>query len=188
MLCPACGHDNIAGTDRCDTCMAPLMKLDVPHARSGMQRRLMKDPIFRLEPAPAIFVPADANAFDAVSLMKQHKVGCLLVMEGARVTGIFSERDVLNKLANRVRNLDEVLVKEVMTSKPVTFSPEDSICFAIHEMSVGGFRHIPVVNNHNPVGIISVRGLLGYLCRVIQDLKRGKSAAVAAPDHSSTES
>lgn len=187
MLCPACGHDNIAGTDRCDTCMAPLMKLDVPHARSGMQRRLMKDPISGLEPAPAIFIPADANTFDAVSLMKKHKVGCLLVIEGTRVTGIFSERDVLNKLATRDRNLDEVLVKEVMTSKPVIFSPEDSICFAIHEMSVGGFRHIPVVNNHNPVGIISVRDLLGYLCRVIQDLKHGKSAA-AAPNHTSTES
>jgi CBS domain-containing protein len=159
------------------------MKLDVPHARSGMQRRLMEDPISGLEPAPAVFVSADSNTLDAVSLMKKHKVGCLLVMEGTKVTGIFSERDVLNKLATTDRNLDEVLVKEVMTSKPFIFSPEDSIRFAIHEMSLGGFRHIPVVNNHNPVGIISVRDVLGYLCRVIQDLKQGKSVA-AAQDHS----
>ena len=184
MLCPACGHDNIAGTDRCDTCMAPLMKLDIPHARSGMQRRLMEDPISVLEPAPAIFVPADASVFDAIRLMKKHKVGCLLVMEGTRLTGIFSERDVLNKLATKAGNLEEVLVKEVMTPKPVIFSPDDSIRFAIHEMSVGGFRHIPVVNNHNPVGIISVRDVLGYLCQVIRDLKLGKSAAASGQDHS----
>jgi CBS domain-containing protein len=183
MLCPACGHDNIAGTDRCDTCMAPLMKLDVPYARSGMQRRLMEDPISVLEPAPAIFVPADASIFDAVHLMKNHKVGCLLVMEGARLTGIFSERDVLNKLATKAGNHKEVLVKEVMTPKPIIFSPDDSIRYAIHEMSVGGFRHIPVVNNHNPVGIISVRDVLGYLCQVIQDLKHGNSTAAATQDH-----
>jgi CBS domain-containing protein len=179
MLCPACGHDNIAGIDRCDTCMAPLMKLDVPQAGSGMQRRLMEDPISRLEPAPAIFVSADANTLEAVNLMRKHKVGCLLVMEGTRIAGIFSERDLLNKLATTGQDLRKVLVKEVMTSKPVIFSPEDSIRFAIHEMSVGGFRHIPVVNNHNPLGIISVRDVLGYLCRVIQDLKHGKSAVVA---------
>ncbi len=184
MLCPACGHDNIAGTDRCDTCMAPLMKLDIPHARSGMQRRLMEDPISVLEPAPGIFVPADASVFDAIRLMKKHKVGCLLVMEGTRLTGIFSERDVLNKLATKAGNLEKVLVKEVMTPKPVIFSPDDSIRFAIHEMSVGGFRHIPVVNNHNPVGIISIRDVLGYVCQVIRDLKFGKFAAASGQDHS----
>jgi len=182
MLCPACGHDYIAGTDQCEACLEPLMKLDIPHARSGMQRRLMEDPISDLEPAPAIFVPADASVFDAIRLMKKHKVGCLLVMEGGRLTGIFSERDVLNKLATKAEDLEEVLVKEVMTPKPVIFSPEDSIRFAIHEMSVGGFRHIPVVNNHNPVGIISVRDVLGYLCRVIRDLKLAKSATASGQD------
>ena len=183
MLCPACGHDNIAGTDRCDTCMAPLMKLDIPHARSGMQRRLMEDPISSLEPAPAIFVPSDASVLDAIRVMKKHKVGCLLVMEEAKLTGIFSERDVLNKLATKTGSHKEVLVKEVMTPKPVIFSPDDSIRFAIHEMSVGGFRHIPMVNNHNPVGIISVRDVLGYLCRVILDLKLGKPAMASGQDH-----
>jgi CBS domain-containing protein len=164
--------------------MAPLMKLDVPHARSGMQRRLMEDPISGLEAAPATFVSADTSASAAVDLMKKHQVGCLLVMEGTRVTGIFSASDVLNKLASRARDLDAVLVKEVMTAKPIIFSPEDSICFAIHEMSLGGFRHIPVVSNHAPAGVISVRGVLGYLCRVIRDLKHDKSAAAAGQEHS----
>jgi CBS domain-containing protein len=184
MLCPACGHDNIAGIDRCEACMAPLMKLDIPQPLSKMHRRLMEDPISVLNPVPAISVPAHSKAAEAVDLMKEKKVGCLLVMEGERVVGIFSERDILNKLAGTNRDVSEVVVREVMTAKPVTFGPSDSINYALHEMSLGGFRHIPVVVNQIPVGIISIRDVLGYLCRIIGDLRKSKSATNIANDHS----
>ena len=184
MLCPACGHDNIAGIDRCEACMAPLMKLDISQPLSGMHRKLMEDPISVLKPVPAISVPAHRKAAEAVDLMKEKKVGCLLVMEGERIAGIFSERDILNKLAGTNRDVSEVVVREVMTAKPVTFSPGDSINYALHEMSVGGFRHIPVVVNQTPVGIISIRDVLSYLCGVIGDLKKSKSASNAGNDQS----
>ncbi|MFN8008949.1 MAG: CBS domain-containing protein [Terriglobia bacterium] len=184
MLCPACAHENIAGVDRCEFCMAPLAKLDVPQPRGEMQRRLMEDPISRLAPAPAVHIPGNTTVAEAVRLMKAHKMGCLLVTEGLHVTGIFSERDVLNKLTAKDCDLFQVLVREVMTAKPIIFNPDDSIRYVIHEMSVGGFRHIPVVNQHIPVGIISVRDVLGYLCQVIDGLKQGKTSAAAGLDHS----
>ena len=168
MFCPACGHDNLPGADRCDGCMAPLMKLDVPQPRSGLQERLMEDSVAALNPSKAIILPSEAPVSDAIEMMKLHHVGCVLVMEGKQLIGIFSERDFLLKLAGSGQPLTQVLLKEVMTAKPVVLSPQDSIRFALHEMSVGGFRHIPVISRDEPVGVISVRDVLAYLCREIQ--------------------
>jgi CBS domain-containing protein len=179
MLCPACGHDNLPGADRCDGCMAPLMKLDVPQPKSGLQERLMEDSVAVLNPAQAITVPADSPVSDAVELMRRHDVGCVLVIEGKQLIGVFSERDFLLKLAGSDRPLDQVPLREVMTAKPVVLSPEDSIRFALHEMSVGGFRHIPLVNKGEPVGIISIRDVLGYLCREIRKAEPDKASAVS---------
>jgi CBS domain-containing protein len=168
MLCPACGHDNLPGVDRCEGCMAPLMKLDVPQPKSGLQERLMEDSIAALNPAEAITVTAEAPVSEAVELMNRCHVGCILVMDARQLAGIFSERDVLLKLAGTDRALDEVPVKEVMTDQPVVLSREDSIRFALHEMSVGGFRHIPLVSGDGPPSIISIRDVLAYVCAEIR--------------------
>lgn len=177
MLCPACGHDNLPGVDRCETCMASLMKLDVPQAKSGLQERLMEDSISALRPAGAISLPADASVLEAVATMNERHVGCILVMKEGQLAGIFSERDFLLKAANLGRSLGEIQLGEVMTPRPITLSPEHSIRFALHEMSVGGFRHIPLVRNREPVGIISARDVIGYLCHQIQHAEVSSTAA-----------
>jgi signal-transduction protein with cAMP-binding, CBS, and nucleotidyltransferase domain len=168
MLCPSCGHDNFAGADRCETCLASLMKLDVPQATSGLQERLMEDSISALRPAQAIALPADASVSEAVATMKQHRVGCILVMEGSQLVGIFSERDFLLKAAGSGRALADISLSEVMTPRPITLSPEHSIRFALHEMAVGGFRHIPLLRNRKPVGVISARDVISYLCHQVR--------------------
>ena len=177
MLCPSCGHDNLPGLDRCETCMASLMKLDVPQAKSGLQERLMEDSISVLRPAQAISLPAEASVSEAVATMQQRHVGCILVTQDGQLTGIFSERDFLLKAAGSGRALEEIQLSEVMTPRPVTLSPEHSIRFALHEMSVGGFRHIPLVRNREPVGIISARDVIGYLCHQIQHAEVSAAAA-----------
>jgi CBS domain-containing protein len=179
MLCPACGHDNLPGVDRCEGCMAPLMKLDVPQAKSGLQERLMEDSIAALNPADAITVTAEATVSEAVELMNTRHVGCILVMDARQLAGVFSERDVLLKLAGTDRDFDEVPVREVMTDQPVVLSPEDSIRFALHEMSVGGFRHIPLVSGDRPAGIISIRDVLAYLRAEIRKSEIDNIASVA---------
>ena len=177
MLCPACRHDNLPGADRCETCMAPLMKLDVPQPKSGLQERLMEDSISVLQPAEAISLPAGSSVAEAVAKMKQHHVGCILVMEDGQLAGIFSERDFLLKAAGSDRALEEIQLSEVMTPRPITLSPEHSIRFALHEMAVGGFRHIPLLRNREPVGIISARDVIGYLCHQIQHAEHAASAS-----------
>jgi CBS domain-containing protein len=144
------------------------MKLDVPQPQSGLQERLMEDSISVLQPAQAISLPAEASVSEAVATMKERHVGCILVMERGQLAGIFSERDVLLKAVGSGRALEDIKLSEVMTPKPVTLSPEHSIRFALHEMAVGGFRHIPLLRNREPVGIISARDVIGYLCHQIR--------------------
>jgi len=176
MLCPSCGHDNLPGADRCDTCMASLMKLDVPQPKSGLQERLMEDSISVLRPAQAISVSSRASVLEAVTTMQDRHVGCILVMDEGQLVGIFSERDFLLKAASLNRSLDQIQLAEVMTPRPITLSPEHSIRFALHEMAVGGFRHIPLVRNRQPVGIISARDVIGYLCHQIQHAEVASAA------------
>src|SRR4026209_1961726 len=87
MLCPSCGHDNLPGADRCDTCMASLMKLDVPQPKSGLQERLMEDSISALRPAQPISLAAEASVLEAIVAMKERHVGCILVMKDGQLAG-----------------------------------------------------------------------------------------------------
>jgi signal-transduction protein with cAMP-binding, CBS, and nucleotidyltransferase domain len=146
--------------------MASLMKLDVPQPKSGLQERLMEDSISVLRPAHAISLPAQASVLEAVGTMKERHVGCILVMDNGQLVGIFSERDFLIKAAGL--DLAKIQLSEVMTPRPITLSPEHSIRFALHEMAVGGFRHIPLLRDRAPVGIISARDVIRYLCQQIR--------------------
>lgn len=129
----------------------------------------MEDSISALNPVQAFSMPADASALEAIEAMKQHHVGCVLALEGSQLVGIFSERDFLLKVAGSSQPLSDIRLRDVMTHKPVALSPDHSIRFALHEMSVGGFRHIPLVRNGEPAGIVSVRDVIGYLCRGLQE-------------------
>lgn len=161
--------------------MASLMKLDVPQAKSGLQERLMEDSISALRPPQAISLPAEASVLEAVSTMKERHVGCILVMKDGQLAGIFSERDFLLKAAGPGRSLESIQLAEVMTPGPIALSPEHSIRFALHEMSVGGFRHIPLVRNREPVGIISARDVIGYLCHQIRHAEVSAVASNSNP-------
>lgn len=146
--------------------MASLMKLDVPQPKSGLQERLMEDSISVLRPPQAISLPAQASVLEAVAIMKERHVGCILVLDNGQLVGIFSERDFLTKAAGL--DLGKIQLSEVMTPRPITLSPEHSIRFALHEMAVGGFRHIPLLRDRAPVGIISARDVIRYLCQQIR--------------------
>ena len=173
MLCPACGSDNLPGADRCDDCMQPLAKLDVPRPTIGFQQRLMEDSVSHLNPAPPIGLPGSAPVSEAIQTMKEHRVGCVLVLEENKLAGILTERDLLYKVAGNDRPLNEIRIRDVMTARPVTLSLDDSIRFAIYQMSVGGFRHIPILESNQPVGIISIKDVLRYLCHSVQRKSAG---------------
>lgn len=169
MICPACGSVNFPGVDRCEDCLLPFSKLDIPLPTEGLQKRLMEDRVADLKPIAAVTVAAEASVEEAIQLMKDKRFGCVLILKEETLVGIFSERDVLYKLGGQDEPLSSIKISEVMTPNPVTLGAEDSIRFVLHQMSVGGFRHVPVVGPGRLPRIVSVRDVLNYLHQSVKN-------------------
>lgn len=113
---------------------------------------------------PAVCVAPSTTVRAAVERMNQVGVGCVLVEDHRRLSGIFTERDVLTKVVGTSVDLDRVKVEALMTRDPETLSPDDRVSYALNKMSVGGFRHIPLVDeNGQPVGIVSMRNVVDFV-------------------------
>jgi CBS domain-containing protein len=128
-----------------------------------LARNLKIDSVSRLNPNPPLQIaPADSVA-EAVARMRQANVGCILVCEGDRLAGIFTERDLLRRVLASGRPLT-VAVSEVMTADPVTVEAKDPVGVAVRRMEEGGYRHLPVLDERGkPVGVLSVKRIVRYL-------------------------
>ena len=114
---------------------------------------------------------ADMTVTTASRLMKAKRIGAILVLEGARLAGIFTERDALFRVIAEGRNPEKTKLGDVMTRNPRTIGPDRPFGHALHLMHEGEFRHVPVVENGRPVGIVSARDALGPdLRQFISDL------------------
>lgn len=108
-----------------------------------------------------VIAAADTTVLDAAQLMKQRKVGAVMVVEAGRLVGIFTERDALFRVVADGREAQHTQLSEVMTRSPQSLHPDKSFGDALHMMHAGGFRHVPVVEDGKPVGMISARDALG---------------------------
>jgi CBS domain-containing protein len=126
-----------------------------------LDQRMIREPIRFLKPrAPLVLTPQDPVR-EAWRLMREHRVGCILVVESGRLVGILTERDLLLKADGPE---SARLVGAVMTPEPETLSPDDPIVYALNKMSVGGFRHVPLVDPAgHPVGVVSVKHVIDYI-------------------------
>ena len=103
-------------------------------------------------------VEPDARLADAARRMAQRGVGAVLVLDGERLAGILTERDLLKAVAAGLT--DEARVSEWMTKQPETVEPDESTDHAASLMIHGGFRHLPVVEGGRAIGILSIRDLM----------------------------
>jgi CBS domain-containing protein len=170
MICPNCGHDNLPGSEECAGCWQDLTQLDRPTAHNKVERSLMEDPVSALRPREPVIVRPGATVREAIQIMLARDIGALLVVDNqGKLVGIFSERDLLTKVAGK-EGYGEKTVREFMTSDPETISSSDNLAFALHKMDSGGYRHLPVISNGRPTGVISVRDLLRHFTRLCKGL------------------
>lgn len=108
-----------------------------------------------------ITAPSKTSVADAARLMKQHKIGAILVVDDNQLVGIFTERDGLYRVVAEQRDVRKTMLSEVMTANPQSVNPDDPFPRALHLMHIGGFRHVPVVDKGTPIGIVSARDALG---------------------------
>ena len=126
-----------------------------------LDQQMIREPVWRLNPRPPITLARDATLREAVERMRECRIGCLLVVERDVLVGILTERDLLLKLDADA--LDQP-VCDLMTPDPETLAAEDPIVYALNKMSVGGFRHVPLVDAEgHPVGIVSVKDIVDYI-------------------------
>ena len=131
---------------------------------------LLREPLSALPVRPAVILSAETSVTVAMRAMQAEHRGCVLVTDDggqrSKLVGIFTERDVLLRIVDRGRNPASLPLGEVMTPDPETLAVRSSIAYALNKMSVGGFRHVPVVDDeHNPAFVVAVRDVVEFLVK-----------------------
>jgi CBS domain-containing protein len=116
---------------------------------------------------------ADTTVRAAAVSMASTQVGAILVVDDkGLLTGLFTERDILNRVVAKGLDPDKTPLSAVMTENLLTATPDKPLSHALHMMFEGGFRHVPVVENGKPVGMVSARNALGLeICQFEKELK-----------------
>lgn len=164
-LCPVCHHQNFAGEDLCEECGADLTAVDLPQDAIDFHGRLLGEHLDILGVKPPLTVPATMALDEAIGLMHAGPVDCILVMDGDKLAGIFTDRDAVVRTTG-IR-LSSFLVRDFMTRDPVVLRHDETIAIAIHKMAVGEFRHIPIVEDGRPIGVVAAADLFRHILDVI---------------------
>lgn len=104
---------------------------------------------------------ADMTVAAAAAAMREARVGAIMVVDGKRLVGIFTERDALYRVLANGKNPKLARLGDVMTVNPITVSAEMPFGHALHLMYERSFRHVPVVEDGVPIGMVAVRDALG---------------------------
>jgi CBS domain-containing protein len=128
-----------------------------------LARNLKVDSVSRLNPTSPLRIEPERTVADAVRMMRERRVGCLLVCRDDRLLGVFTERDLMRRVLAAGLPLTTA-VADCMTSDPVVVGPKEPIGLAIRRMEEGGYRHLPVVDEAGrPIGVLSVKRIVHYL-------------------------
>ena len=101
---------------------------------------------------------------DALRQMREHRQGCILATRDGKLTGIFTERDVLMKVVGTTIDLERTPIRPYMTRDPETLPADAIVAYALNKMCVEGFRHVPLTDEQGrPVGVVSMRDIIEYL-------------------------
>jgi CBS domain-containing protein len=135
------------------------------HAEGGLEARVLRRPIRELPTVqPAIILERCATVRDAVTAMQQAQMSCVLVVDQGRLAGIVTERDIVTQVVARESDVDHVQLHEVMHPDPDALGMEDELVYALHQMSLGEYRPLPVVDEQRrPVALVSMQDIIGYL-------------------------
>jgi CBS domain-containing protein len=141
---------------------------DVDDELQEIRGAFLNDTIAALEPAEPICLPRTARVAEAIArMLERRQAGVLIVDDAGRLTGIFTERDVLTRVAGAARDAARTPLHEVMTPSPEALSVADRIAYAVHSMSVAGYRTVPLVDSdRRPVGVVTVSDVIRWLAHL----------------------
>jgi CBS domain-containing protein len=128
----------------------------------------LNDTIATLEPAEPICLAETATVHDAIArMLERRQAGVLIVDDSGRLVGIFTERDVLTRVAGAGRDAHRTVLHDVMTPNPEALTTGDRIAYAVHSMSVAGYRTVPLIDaERRPVGVVTVSDVIRWLAHL----------------------
>ncbi len=169
ITCPSCGFHNIEGTDRCEECLHSLMQRDLPYPRKddNFQRVMMTAPVLELLTGRDLLVASPQDSVEKiVKILTTKNKSCVLIYDKKKLVGIVSERKLLMEAAGKDKDLSKMKARDIMTPDPECIQADAPIAYAVNKMSLGGFRHVPVLAaDGTPVSILSSKDVLHYLMR-----------------------
>jgi CBS domain-containing protein len=146
----------------------PLKNFEPAIYADELERSLAEDPVTVMEHTPFETISPETTVEEAMRKMVDQEIACLMVAEGDRLVGIFSERDILARVAPEFERFRGRPIREVMTADPIVVYETDTPAKALNLMSIGGFRHVPILDVDNKImGIIGPRRVTKYIQRFL---------------------
>ncbi|HBN49613.1 MULTISPECIES: CBS domain-containing protein [Thalassospira] len=135
------------------------------------------------EQSIATLNPAD-SVMDAVNMMTERKIGAVIIVDNnARLAGIFTERDLVNRVVAKGLDAASTPLKQVMTTNPDTLAPGDTAMNALELMSARRYRHLPVLDGENVVGMVSIRDLFNVVKAQLEEDLREREKFIFGSDY-----
>ncbi|MFO1519952.1 MAG: CBS domain-containing protein [bacterium] len=116
-----------------------------------------------------ITLPSSASVFEAAQKMAEHRVGSVLIMEGEKLTGIFTERDLLNRVVAQDLDAKKTPLMQVMSKNVTTVPLQEAVENCFKRMETTKCRHIPIVEGERVVGVVTMRNILEWLTREMEE-------------------
>lgn len=130
----------------------------------------IKDPISSLDCPQPVVVSTGTTIEDAVKRVQSRSLGCVLVVEDGELSGILTERDILQKITGKGLDFSREIVDNYMTPNPEYLKMLDPVAYALNKMIVGGFRHVPIVDDEKqPVGLVSLVDIVRHIANYFSD-------------------
>lgn len=137
--------------------------------------------ISELSLRPAPILGPHASVADALATMKHESVSAVVIVDAGHLVGIFTERDVLTRVAGELRDPEEIPITDRMTRDPESLRLDDAIVYVASRMLVRGYRHVPIVDDAGrPLHVISMRDLMAH---VLDPAERRISTLPPEPFH-----
>jgi CBS domain-containing protein len=132
---------------------------------------LLSDTINTLSPSEPVCLSETTTVHDAVAqMLPARQPGVLIIAPDGRLTGIFTERDLLTRVVGENRDPRTTTLGAVMTRDPEALTAGDRVCYAVNRMSVAGYRTIPLVDDAGrPVGIVTVHDFIKWLAHLFPE-------------------
>ena len=144
-------------------------EMQIADEQDGLKAKTLSSKTFEgvldeIEMPKAITVTNEASVHDVITIMQKKKIGSVLVTNQNVLEGIITERDILMKVVGIIENLKETPVTEIMTPEPLALMKGDMIAYVMNNMHVGGYRHVPIVNeDREPISIISIKDVMSFI-------------------------